>query len=491
MPYNVNGNYTISDPVSIADVQSAVPVTIKRTVSGVEERRSSADVGVLCGGIVGDSVPDNAGGTAWTVSARVPINIWSARKPVYSTKIGTLTTDEWNAYAHEEDNYKNGGGIKKPVVSGQAYISGIGDYGNPADAVWVYDRPIKDGLCVFRLTDFWGYYHKAVPTFEVLPILSNLTSIPVPSSGSTTDLGQELEFGIKFKFIDKCISPKQLFLDCQSPAFYPGVIISCGSYKLTYVKTSNQPIDSYLNTNYETVVYVKVHTRTFMDKMTAYWSERYAGDPYQSFPFRTGDKWTITYVLLDTPFDGGTNEYGGLYTLGSGNSIVRLEYAKPAGDEHADRRIMPLKQSKFTSIEWMKLRVQVSYDGVNRVWKLSVLRVTAKMLTTSAETFTIDARLSTTTNGVVNVENHGSGRVVSVNGYGGPVTLQGSVGQEVSYAITNYPATTYDLTNVTGTGNKICAGDITFTHATIGSFVGSFSINTENTGDLIKDIQLF
>ena len=76
----------IYNNVEVSDVQSLVPVTIKRTVNGVTEKKSSGDVGVLCSGYVGMSVPDNEGGAAWTVSSRIDINKWAWYKPIqYAT----------------------------------------------------------------------------------------------------------------------------------------------------------------------------------------------------------------------------------------------------------------------------------------------------------------------------------------------------------------------------------------------------------------------
>ena len=55
-------------PVEIADLQRVVGVVLQRTVSGTTQRIISGDLGVLAGAAVGDTVPDNAGGTAWTVT---------------------------------------------------------------------------------------------------------------------------------------------------------------------------------------------------------------------------------------------------------------------------------------------------------------------------------------------------------------------------------------------------------------------------------------
>ena len=76
--------------VSIADIQSVVPVTIKRTVNGVTESRSSSDLGTLAGSSVGDTVRDNGGGQSWTVSSRIEINKWARYKPQRSNRLKYL-----------------------------------------------------------------------------------------------------------------------------------------------------------------------------------------------------------------------------------------------------------------------------------------------------------------------------------------------------------------------------------------------------------------
>ena len=97
---------TSTDPdtgVAIADIQRLVPVTISRTVNGSTERRSSSDLGVLCGGQVGDTVPDNQGGQAWQITSRIDINMWAKFKPVrYNAKKTTEQLDESKLYTTRE-----------------------------------------------------------------------------------------------------------------------------------------------------------------------------------------------------------------------------------------------------------------------------------------------------------------------------------------------------------------------------------------------------
>lgn len=178
MPYNKTTG-VISAPVSIADIQSAVPVTLKRTVNGVEEKRSSADLGVLIGSKVGDTVRDNAGGTAWTVSARIEINMWSKFKPVRSNVNNLLDTtpqllanrqgwnqsyagDQWWRDTVDESVMACRYGIK-PVVA-----TGTNAFNNLYSLIsrdWTHIKPqgnaVASYITPYREIDFLGYNHKA------------------------------------------------------------------------------------------------------------------------------------------------------------------------------------------------------------------------------------------------------------------------------------------------------------------------------------------
>lgn len=145
---------TTTDPdrgVEIADIMRAVPVTIKRTVNGVTEARSSADIGVLAGKSVGDTVPDNQGGAPWTVSSRIEVNPMAKYKPVRHSKLSALTDDEFKGtgYGLSAGNTFNASDI------------------NP-DNAWTYNKPRGKGSNIFepyRDTDFNRYDHKACPPF--------------------------------------------------------------------------------------------------------------------------------------------------------------------------------------------------------------------------------------------------------------------------------------------------------------------------------------
>lgn len=409
------------------------------------------------------------------------INMWSAYKPIYSSKIGLLTDADFSGQGHVVSGYKTGGGIKKQVKTGSAYKSDITTDGVPnpsVSPVWAWDKPQNDGICAARLADFNNYYHYAARIFRITNIFGNINYFFLPSS----DVAAGLVVAFDMSFVSGHMTPAKLFGDCWS-TFYPAVIISSGgSDKLNYVKSAPNPISAYTGSSGVTI---KVDTRIFMNKMKADWSAKHSGSAYANFPFRNGDKWTATLVLIDGYFDGGEND--GSYKLGTGNNIVRLEYESPSGTTHVDRRTLPVKQSKFTNIEWMKMTVTITRVGIqsgNEVYTLSSISVKAKMLKTNTVSFVINASLSTP---------QGS---VSVSGVSDPSNIQnysqlqfsGQTG-EITKSLT-YNATTYYVPQSATVGNKLCNGSLAF-HATEGDFTGTFSFDiTTQSYQYSKEIQL-
>ena len=155
MPYDDGIIYvdTSTDPdrgVEIADIQKVVPATIKRTVNGVTEARSSSDLGVLAGTSVGDEVPDNQGGAKWRVSSRIEINPMAKYKPVRYNKLQALTdTDFFNAhYGFGDQRVTFNANDKTKDVTWTYYKPRGGSYNEP-----------------YRDTDFNNYDKKAAPPF--------------------------------------------------------------------------------------------------------------------------------------------------------------------------------------------------------------------------------------------------------------------------------------------------------------------------------------
>lgn len=171
MPYNRDLGIIYydspTDPnlgVSIADVQSVCPVTIKRTVNGVEERRSSSDVGVLCGGKVGNTVPDNQGGTAWTIASRVNINKWATFKPMPTGSVVQIYRNATAPYGlrtiYQRVNPYTGAVSPSTNTTFATAIEALrlsilGGQSNPfLDDLVMYVPPEGQDGSAYRLTDF-------------------------------------------------------------------------------------------------------------------------------------------------------------------------------------------------------------------------------------------------------------------------------------------------------------------------------------------------
>lgn len=439
MAYNPSTG-VISQPVSIYDVQR-------------------------CFGL---SSPDLA-----TLILNANINIWSQIKPIYSTKIEQLTTAD-RSNPRTITGFKTGAGIKKWAGVYSDYITGKDtSTGSVASHVWELDRPVVDGSCAFRLTDFAGYYHFVANMFNVYTLFGNMNKLLIPSASGQSGTNIAFSFGFTNPVADGAITPQVLFGDCWN--FYPAVILtngSTGSNSYQYAKAAPNPISAYTSSP----VTININTADFADAIAADFSQLHSGDPYQSYPLRTNDQWTACVVLLSTA------PYENTHVVPSGATIVRLEYTA-----NVDRRTLPIKQSKYNNIEWMKMTVKITkVSGYSRRYKLDSIVVTAKMLTTTAITFAINANTFSTPQGTVTCGTT-SGNPITVNNFSS-VQFSGTVG-EVTKNL-SFSETTWDVTATT-VGNQLVNGTLIFHHSN-GDFQGGFSFDV--SGGLgtytIEDINL-
>lgn len=386
------------------------------------------------------------------------INMWSPRKPIYNTKVTVLDSNDWGGTTHVVSDYKTGAGIKKYYCSGTEFISNdVNSDSTVASHVWAYDKPILDGLCAFRLSDFSGYWHTATNQFAITQIFGNISTIPIPSSDSGT--GSNIGFSMRFSKVTGNIIPEDLFKDVWG--YYPGVILTSGGIdKLHYVKTTSSAVSAYVNATAS----ISIDTADFARQIAADWRINHSGDPYSSYPLRTSDNWTATLVLISRQFDGGDGNY---HKLLSSDTVVRLEYS-----QGCDRLSLPIRQSKWNNIEWMKMSVTLTkVSGYTSRYRIASISVTAKMLTTTSVQFDIDADLSVVA-GTVNVNGVTSGTNISVEDYS-HLAFSGSTG-EITKTL-SISQTTYDVT-ATGIGNMLCNGHLYFTDSQ-GTFNGGWSID--------------
>lgn len=180
-----HSNGMITAPVSIHDVMSVVPVTLRATINGTTVTISSNDLGVLCSKKTGDTITgsytDPNTGTVtqnvtWTV-VRTDINIWAKYKPVDNTALHymgqwdlTAATPTWKSpsdvgFTPSTPWWRGRGSSWKyglePFTSSS--LSGIiqqYDLGDDMNG-WTYHGPTGGIYSPYRLTDFASYNHRA------------------------------------------------------------------------------------------------------------------------------------------------------------------------------------------------------------------------------------------------------------------------------------------------------------------------------------------
>lgn len=422
--------------------------------------------------LLGNSSTDLA-----TLCMASQINMWAARKPIYNTKVTQLTDADWKGNGRTLSGFKTGGGIKKWANTYAQYISGMNtSTGYVVSQVWAHDKPVRDGLCAFRLTDFSGYYHNVGRAFSITTLFGNLTNLLIPSRDGLEGRNVAFTMGFASTTPDGGIAASQLFGDCWN--YYPAVIFTYGlsgdSYNIHYAKAAPNPISAYAGSS----VTINVDTAEFASAIADDYRAHYSGDPYANYPLRTGSNWTACLVLLSYNLSSYAT-----WKVPPTATIVRLEYSSGC-----DRKTLPIKQSKYLTIDWMKMNItiqRVSVSGNTSVYRISSITVTAKMLTTEDILFEVGAQLSTP-QGTVNVVGTASGQSINVDNYTN-VKFSGTAG-EVTKTL-GITETTYTCTATT-IGNKLCNGTLTFKN-TKGDFSGTFSFDVSGgSGSYAKEVDL-
>lgn len=454
MAYNASTGI-ISQPVGIGDIQQCLT-------------SNSGDVATLC------------------MSPNV--NMWSNVKPVYNTKIGELT-DADRATARVLSGFKTGGGIKKWAGTYTQYTNNMSSRGNPTSQLWTHDAPLLDGICVFRISDFKGYYHHTQNVLTIYDYLHNLDKIPIPSSDVPASQGQNIDFKLFTRIVDGCIRPQVLFGDVLN--YYPCIVMTYGSSgTYHYAKTTDDKISDLWDTtddNRNLDATVRVNTAEFASAIASDWRASHSGDPYANAPLRTDDYWTFCMVLSSRKLTGASGT--SYHNFNSNDTIVRLEYAA-----NVDRWTKQLQQSKFNIITklWMNVEItkQANQNG-HMVYKITSIAVWAEKTSSSSTiTFTATASIQCTL-GIVSMSGIGTSEYAGqpIEGYVGAISYGTAAGQ--SSQSVQIPNTTYEITGTTA-GNQMCNGTITLYNSTIGTFTGGFSINVQygNSSYVVRDIPL-
>ena len=460
MAYNPTTG-VISDPVSIYDVQK-------------------------CFGL--------ASGDLATLITTANINMWSDIKPIYSPKIVPLTDADYESPRDLTASYfKNGSGIKKRYYGfyqgsdTEWYQKNMGSYGNPASQVWELDRPVVDGVCGLRLTDFAGYWHKVTNVFRIFSYIDNLSNIPIPSRTGQT--GVNIDTVIYTSVMSGCIMADNLFGDCKT--FYPAIILTCGNFKNSstryhYVKTTDDQhtLQYYLSQSqslHDINATIRINTAAFADAIAR---DMGGGDAqFANAPLTDGTKWTFCVALVSRYFSGDTSDLGHIFN--SNDKIIRLEYAA-----NVDRWVYPIKQDKYTTIKsayaLITLVRQTDQSG-HMVYKIGNIRFYADKIATSGNIgFTVTAELQCQI-GTVSIPNGGSAT--------NPAHLDANLGSAsfaAAQGVQSYLLTTniyYEITATTA-GNQLCNGSITLYNANIGTFTGNFSVNVYAGSQMYEDVRI-
>ena len=304
-------NGLIEGNVEIADLQRLVPVTIGRIVGGqLTDRKTSSDLGVMAGANVGDSVPDNAGGTSWTVISRVDINPMSKFKPVRNSKIEPLTNQEFLLLRY---------GLRPWATTGSGQSMEIRSFAsndpNP-NVAWIYDKPRGSSYDeTYRDTDFYHYFHRATPpfAFEVSGSLGSSVGVTffidqlaaaIYNSGGDAEGSWHPQYNI---------SLSDLFNGYQTPSNYSHLCVcvhrKIGSNSWTYCGSvvSKMTVGDLHATAVTMIMYAKETTLSgvtyppvsFLDDLTE------SGDTFRFIVglvnFYTGG--SAPYEVLNTAFD--------------------------------------------------------------------------------------------------------------------------------------------------------------------------------------------
>lgn len=168
----------ISAPVSIYDLQQAVPAILQRTNSstGDVEVIASSDLGVLCSKDVGDTIPASDGNGNWMVIQRMSIKRWAKFKPVNiggtyggSTYVDTYpllnpTTKLWDeslSFQWWRDTIRRNSlsryGILPVIATSAQNLYNAYAEGDE----WIYYMPIGGSDYPYRLLDFNQYNNRA------------------------------------------------------------------------------------------------------------------------------------------------------------------------------------------------------------------------------------------------------------------------------------------------------------------------------------------
>jgi hypothetical protein len=398
------------------------------------------------------------------------VNMWSAYKPLYATKKTRLTDEERANGAHTVEGYTMSYGIKKRKSSVWSdFINTL--TGAVISAPWLYDKPVVDGQCGLRITDYIGYHHNAVRIVNV-SWSSQVMYLPTNASQDGVTLRFTLTGDVSWT-ADGDMRWQELFGDCMG--YWPTIIMTCFSANQIwqYTKSADKTI-TQLKAAGNTGVDIYVYTKTLAAAMVN------AGATYEYGCLGNNANWICTMVLCEQQIEGNVTAH----TVPSGKNIIRLEYASGA-----DRTTKESKLIKYSYFGSMKLTVTLSKVS-NNVYNLTSMVLSGEKIRTGTPTANASGTL-TCRIGVMRIQGYADAQSVTANPFGS-ITFDNEIGS-FSKAVQNVPSTQYRAQMVDTDGQMHATGNIDFDFGgSIGSFRGAWDIDIKTGAQTFtKEIVIF
>lgn len=425
---------------------------------------------------------NSALGTSYTDLASLckssVINMWAKFKPIYHSEKGLLKNSQRQDNSHSVSGYAISWGIKKPAVSSWS------DYINTSNGVvksgiWGYDRPQGGTASPYRLADFVevndsgvatgnGYSHGAKCPIQITLSQENYLYVPYyPSTGDGATLMFLFTFqnGIVGWSASHSLKIGEIF--ASELSYYPTVIFTCyyNGQIYEYAKSGDNTV-SYYTGNVNPIVQVSIDTKVLAQSVL------HDGGSDHSGALADGAKWTACMVLVRDKVAGTTTQH----TI-SNNQIRRLEYSTGV-----DRKEMEVKNIStldyITALSYV-VTLKKSSSNSNYYYMDSI---SMTITTTSGDSVSFNvSSVFTCLIGVIGGTGWDGDK--STDGRENWATVHLDIserGRTVTKTIS--PVNSYPEFRFSGSlpgGERVAAGDVTFTDGSLYLPKSSFSIRVD------------
>ena len=395
------------------------------------------------------------------------INMWSAYKPLYSTKKTRLTDAERASGAHTMSGYSASYGIQKRISS--SWSDFLDSYGAIKSYPWIYDKPVVDGSCGLRITDYIGYRSDASRLVSVTFSSWDLW-LPSASGSSGSSLWIQLN-GLSTVSATNTGAMRWQELFGDHLGYYPTLIMTAGT-NWVYAKSSDYTINDLIGRG-DTGAIIYVNTDTLC---TAMITDGNGSVTYGNYPISNNASWNVCMVLCSRKISGGTGSIE--HHLNGSENILRCEYLSGA-----DRTIKTAKLLKYKAFSSMSCKVTLVKEGGHaRKYRLDKIELTAEKLTEDAVSFTCDLEMSSQIGdvyiGTSPAVSASGGQAARANNYFGTITFAanetGTVVKTWQYNATSGNALPYTYWDITSAyqGSYIPTIHLYFHLSGVGDFDG-------------------